>query len=218
MAAPRRIVLASRNRGKLAELRDLLDLGPGVEWLLVSEVAPDLRVAEDGETFEANALRKARAAAEATGLPALADDSGLLVDALGGAPGVRSARFAGEDATDERNNEELLRRLAGVPAAERTARFVCVLAFVDPGLPEAPLLASGRCEGHILEAPRGTLGFGYDPLFVPLGEERSFAQLGPEGKRRLGHRARAAEAMRCVLLDWLAGPSTSPTSPRPGRS
>lgn len=218
MTAPRRIVLASRNRGKLAELRELLDLGPGVEWLLVSEVAPDLRVVEDGATFEDNALRKARAVAEATGLPALADDSGLQVDALGGAPGVRSARFAGEDATDERNNEALLRRLAGVPPAERTARFVCVLAFVDPMRSEAPLLASGRCEGRILEAPRGTLGFGYDPLFVPLGEERSFAQLGPDGKRRLGHRARAAETMRVLLRTWLDASSPARTSPRTGRS
>jgi XTP/dITP diphosphohydrolase len=145
--------------------------------------------------------------AAATGLPALADDSGLEVDALGGAPGVRSARFAGEGATDEANNRLLLERLATVPAAQRTARFRCVLAFADPAGPlgERLHLEEGACEGHIAEAPRGQGGFGYDPLFVPQGMARSMAEVPPELKDSLSHRGQATRNMRRFLANYVQG-------------
>ncbi len=200
-----RIVLASRNPGKLRELRDAMQWPADVvEWLLLPDVAPGLRVEEDGESFEENARKKAMEAARVTGLPALADDSGLEVVALGGAPGVRSARFAGPEASDASNNRELLRRLRRVPAALRGARFRCVLAFALPGSRATDVwLAEGVCEGAILQAPRGAGGFGYDPLFVPEGEQRTFAELGLEGKRRFSHRVRAIERMRPRLSDWI---------------
>ncbi len=202
---PVRIVLASRNPGKLRELRDAFDLPRGaVRWLLLPEVAPELRVEEHGESFEANAIEKAWRVAVATGLPALADDSGLEVDALDGAPGIRSARFAGPEATDEENNRKLLQSLRGVPLEQRTARFRCVLAFARPGVDVSEVwTAEGTCPGHIVEAPRGEHGFGYDPLFVARGASHTFAEVGLEAKRRVSHRRRAAERLRPRLLRWL---------------
>jgi XTP/dITP diphosphohydrolase len=195
-----RVVVATRNRGKLAELRRLL-AGLPLELVGLDAVGPVPEVVEDGDTFEANAAKKAREVAVATGLPALADDSGLEVDALGGAPGVRSARFAGEGATDQANNRLLLERMAAVPGPERTARFRCVLAFADPAGPlgHRVHLEEGVCEGHIAEAPRGQDGFGYDPLFVPQGMARSMAELSPDEKNGLSHRGRACRAMARFL-------------------
>ena len=200
-----RIVVATRSSYKLRELRELL----GVSNLeLVS--LDDLRVAgepiEDGETFETNARIKARFAARATGLPALADDSGIEVEALGGLPGVRTRRYAGPHATDPENNEKLLAELRGLPAARRGARYVCVLALAVPDA-TAPgglrlLSRRGTCRGRIASEPRGTGGFGYDPIFEPAPEPpggRTFGQYGAAEKHAISHRARAARRIAPVV-------------------
>jgi len=201
----RRIVLASANPGKLRELRALLPACIEV----VSAV--DLGITlppETGQTFAENALLKARAAARATGLIALADDSGLEVDALGGRPGVRSARYAGEKATDEENIALLLQELRSVPSERRTARFRAVIALVAPDGREA--LAEGTVEGRITDRPRGQHGFGYDPVFQPLSQERTFAEMTEEEKNRLSHRARALEQALTILRDWISCPDDRP--------
>ena len=181
-----KILIASRNAHKIQEIREIFAL-PGVEWVSTAEY-PDLAdVVEDGDTFEANALKKATELATATGLWALADDSGLEVTALGNAPGVYSARYAGEPCNHANNNAKLLRELAG--KKDRSARFRCVAALSDPaGRAET---VSGSCPGHIIEHLRGAKGFGYDPLFVPDGYEATFAEMGNEQKNKLSHRGRA---------------------------
>ncbi len=196
-----RLLIATRNRGKLREYRRLLE-GLPLELVTLDDVDVDLDVEETGETFEANARLKAEAYARASGLPTLADDSGLEVDALGGAPGVRSARYGAPEArSDEDRYRLLLRRLEGVPEEARTARFVCVVAFADP---RAGVLrtARGTCEGRIARAPRGRHGFGYDPVFL-LPDGRTMAELSPEEKNRISHRARALEALRPWLEGWV---------------
>jgi XTP/dITP diphosphohydrolase len=190
-------VVATRNRGKLRELLPLL-AGLDLELATIDDIAPEAELREDGETFEANALAKARQAARATGLPAIADDSGLAVDALGGAPGVWSARYAGIPADDARNNAKLLEALRGVPPARRGAEFRCAAAFVEPEA-GVELIRSGACRGEILEAPRGTGGFGYDPLFLVVAEGRTMAELPLEEKNRLSHRAAAFRALAAAL-------------------
>ena len=186
------IVLATRNEGKAEELKTLL---PGLAARIESlRDHPEVRLPpEHGTAYEENAALKARAVTEALGVPALGDDSGLEVDALHGAPGLYSARYAGPGATDAANNEKLLRALEGVPLDRRTARFRCVLALATPHMPSR--LFEGTCEGRILEAPRGNSGFGYDPLFLPDGEILTFAELSPERKNEISHRARAALAL-----------------------
>jgi XTP/dITP diphosphohydrolase len=199
----KKLLVATRNRGKLQEIREVMgDLPLAVVGF--EEVGADSpEVEETGETYAENALLKARAALAATGLAALADDSGIEVDALGGAPGVLSARFAGPRATDEDNNRLLLARLAGVPAAQRTARFVCTAALVLPAAD--PILTRGVVEGRIVEAPRGGRGFGYDPLFYyePLG--LTFGEADAAAKNRASHRGQAframAECVRALLSD-----------------
>jgi XTP/dITP diphosphohydrolase len=195
-----RIVVATRNRGKLREIVSLL-AGLDVELRTIDELAPDAELREDGVTFEENALAKARQAAQATGLPAIADDSGLEVDALGGAPGVYSARYAGLPSDDARNNAKLIAALAALPGPH-TGRFRCVAAFVDPvrGL---ELARSGSCEGQILPAPRGEDGFGYDPLFLLPALGRTMAELPVEEKNRLSHRAAAFHALAAALREAL---------------
>lgn len=194
-----RIVLATRNRGKLAELRRILgDLD--VELVPADELGLE-DVEETGTTFEDNALLKARAAADESGLPAMADDSGLVVDALGGAPGVRSARYAGTHGDDEANNEKLLRELADVPDDERSARFVCAAALVAPDGRE--WVRHGTMEGRIIRGPRGDGGFGYDPLFVSEGDTRTNAELPPEVKDARSHRGAAFSAMRDPVEELL---------------
>jgi XTP/dITP diphosphohydrolase len=184
---PRRLLLASANPGKQREFAALL--APlGIELLLQSALGI-ASVAETGASFEANALLKASHAARLGALPALADDSGLEVDALGGRPGVHSARYAGAAATDQDNNAKLLAELAPVPASGRAARYRCVLALVQQPEDPAPLLAAGAWEGQIALAPAGTGGFGYDPLFVPRGFDQTVAQLPLAIKNRLSHRA-----------------------------
>jgi len=203
----RPLVFATRNKGKLVELRQLL---PGVDVLSVDEAAQRLGVeipdvVEDAETFAGNAIKKAREVSRATSLPALADDSGLEVDALGGAPGVYSARYAGEGAGDAANNAKLLAALADVPADRRTARFRAVLALADVTGPLGAevLTADGVCDGVVLDAPRGTGGFGYDPLFLFPDLGQTFAELGVGTKGDLSHRARAMRAIKPRLLSYL---------------
>jgi len=184
-----RLVVATGNPGKLAELRALLDdAGIAVDGQDQHGVSD---VEEDGLTFLENALIKARHAARATGLPALADDSGLIVDALGGDPGLRSARFAGSPVDHAANNALLLERLQGVVPGRRTARFYCVLVLLRHAEDPQPLVAEGIWPGRILEAAQGEGGFGYDPLFEVPGHRCSAAQLAPEAKNRLSHRGRA---------------------------
>ncbi|HEX8066036.1 MAG TPA: RdgB/HAM1 family non-canonical purine NTP pyrophosphatase [Thermoleophilaceae bacterium] len=203
-----RIVLATRNEHKLHELRALL---PDVELVPLPEVVE--LPPETGETFADNAAIKARAAAAATGMEAIADDSGIEAVALGGAPGVRSARFAGEDATDQENLDKLLRE---VPAdGDRRVAYACVLAHLAPG--GEVTFFEGRCEGTLAAQPRGSGGFGYDPAFVPADTDdgRTMAELPPHEKDAISHRGRAARALR----DWLAereNPSVPGAGPQRG--
>jgi len=192
------VVLATRNRGKLREIVPLL-AGLDLDLVTVDEVAPACELREDADTFEANALAKARQAAAATGLPAIADDSGLEVDALAGAPGVHSARYAGLPSDDARNNAKLLEALRGVPPGRRQARFRCVAVFVDPGA-RVEIVRSGDCGGEILAQPRGELGFGYDPLFLVPALGRTMAELPLDEKNRLSHRAAAFRALAEALI------------------
>jgi XTP/dITP diphosphohydrolase len=199
VAFPARIAIASRNTHKLREIGRICADWP-VEWLTVeNHEGPWPDVEETGSTYLENALLKARAGAAALGEPTLADDSGIEVDALGGRPGPRSARFAGEDATDERNLEELIRALKGVPGSGRTARYRCVAVLALPDGHETH--ADGICEGTLVTKPRGTGGFGYDPIFVPAGWERTMAELTDEEKDRLSHRGRAFRALGQAVRD-----------------
>ncbi|HZP41645.1 MAG TPA: non-canonical purine NTP pyrophosphatase [Candidatus Binatia bacterium] len=194
---PARLVVASWNPGKVAELVALVREWGGVECVPLAAVPGAPRVPEGGGTYGENAIAKARAAARASGLPALADDSGLEVDALGGAPGVRSARWAGDDASDADRNARLLAALADVPDARRTARFRCVVALAWPdGRVET---AEGVCEGRIARAPRGARGFGYDPVFVADDLGVTFAEVPAGEKRRVDFRARAMRALGAAL-------------------
>jgi len=192
-----KLVLASANAGKQREFAALL--APlGIELLLQSALGID-SVEETGTTFEANALLKARHAASCAGRPALADDSGLVVDALDGRPGVWSARFAGAGASDADNNAQLLAQLAGVPRERRGARFRCILALVRSSDDARPLIASGSWEGSIALRPAGAGGFGYDPLFIPAGQQLTAAELPAAQKNALSHRARALAALVAQL-------------------
>jgi XTP/dITP diphosphohydrolase len=192
---PQRLVVATRNPGKLAEIRALFE-GTGFALESLAE-HPFAELPEEGDDYAANALAKAYAVARATGLPALGDDSGLEVDALDGAPGPRSARYGGPDLDDGGRNARLLEALRGVPAERRGARFVCVAAFARPD--GSGFTARGACAGRLLDAPRGTGGFGYDPLFVPDGCARTLAELAPAEKNALSHRARAFRALAAEL-------------------
>jgi XTP/dITP diphosphohydrolase len=190
-------VLASNNSGKLRELAAIL--GPlGYELITQSSLGIDTPP-ETGATFAENALLKARHAARLSGLPAIADDSGIEVDALGGRPGVYSARFAGEGATDLANLQKMLDELQNVPPDRRTARYQCVIAFARSADDPAPLIAHGSWEGRVLAAPRGTGGFGYDPIFQPTGLELSAAELSAEEKNARSHRGEALRALARLL-------------------
>lgn len=194
------VVLATRNAKKLAELRRVLAV-EGLEVLGLADVAPYPEPEETATTFEGNALLKARACVAATGLPSLADDSGLAVDTLGGMPGVRSARWAGPGATDADNLSLVLRQLADVPHARRGARFVCALALALPdGRTE---VVHGEVTGRLTMWARGENGFGYDPIFLPDGHDRTTAEMTPEEKDAISHRGRAIRAMAPVLTALL---------------
>lgn len=188
-----KLLIATRNKHKLDEFRKLFGAHVEIASALDFPHLPD--VEEDGDTFEANAVKKAATLARATGLWALADDSGLAVDALDGQPGVFSARYAGEPTDYHANNRKLLKELAGV--ADRRARFVCVMALSDPK--GRAKTVRGTCEGRIIHETRGAHGFGYDPLFVPDGFEQTFAELGDEIKNSISHRA---NALKEALRQW----------------
>lgn len=195
-AAFSRVVVATQNAGKVREFAALL---AGTGWALVTarEAGVETLPAETGTTFAENAALKARAVAAATGLPALADDSGLVVDALGGAPGVYSARYGGPGLTDADRTRRLLEALRDIPDDRRTARFVAVLALAHP---DGTLrTAEGVMEGRIARAPRGEHGFGYDPIFIATGETRTTAEMPEAEKNRISHRARAVLALRAAL-------------------
>jgi XTP/dITP diphosphohydrolase len=206
------LVVATNNRGKLAELRHLLG-NLGIEVLSLSDVSKKkISVVEDEDTFEGNAVKKAREVAALTMMLTLADDSGLEVDALDGAPGVRSARFAGERATDAENNAALLAAIdqemgedLDARAQDFTAQFRCVLALVDPFVRDGePFVCEGICKGKILRTPRGSGGFGYDPLFLVDGTDRTMAELSEDEKNTISHRARAVQKLRLALEKTLA--------------
>lgn len=189
-----RVVLASSNPGKLAEFRALL-AGSGFDVVAQHELGVD-DAAETGLSFVENALLKARHAARATGLPALADDSGLCVAALHGAPGLYSARYAGRHGDNAANNIKLLQQMQGVPETQRGAFFICVLVLLQHAEDPAPIIAEGRWHGRVLDAPRGAHGFGYDPLFLPNGQTVSSAELAAEVKNHLSHRGQALRRLR----------------------
>jgi XTP/dITP diphosphohydrolase len=205
MAFPDRIAIASRNDHKLREIERICADWP-VGWVSVGnhpmESFPD--VEETGDTYLENALLKAHATTASLGIPALADDSGIEVDALGGRPGPRSARYTGENATDELNLRALLGALRGVPAGGRTARYRCLAVLVYPGGEE--LHAEAVCEGSVIAERRGSGGFGYDPVFVPAGLDDTMAELTPEQKDRISHRGRALRALR-ELVAATVGPA-----------
>ncbi len=190
---PQRVVLATRNPHKIEEIGRICRDWP-VEWLTELDLPA---VEETGSTYLENALLKAQEIARVTGEAALADDSGIEVDALGGAPGPRSARYAGEEATDEQNLRALMGAIAGVPAGGRTARYRAVAALSWPDGREVH--AEATCDGLLETKPRGQGGFGYDPIFVPLGSDRTMAELSPEEKDRISHRGRALRALRSIL-------------------
>jgi XTP/dITP diphosphohydrolase len=199
MTIAHRVVLATNNAQKLAELRRIVAAeAADVQVLGLADVVGYPEPAETERTFEGNALLKARACVAATGLPALADDSGLAVDVLNQMPGVRSARWAGPEASDEENNALLLRQLADLPAAERTARFVCAMALVLPDGSEHVRI--GEMRGRIGVSPAGHNGFGYDPLFVADGYAMTNGELEPSVKDAISHRGRALRAILPVLL------------------
>ena len=190
---PSRIVLATRNDHKIEEILRICADWP-VQWVKDVEIPS---VEETGSTYLDNALLKAREVAEHAGVAALADDSGIEVDALGGAPGPRSARYAGEQASDEENLRALLRATAGVPPGGRTARYRAVAVLASPDGTETH--AEATCEGLLETRPRGGGGFGYDPIFVPLGDERTMAELSPEEKDRISHRGNAFRELHALL-------------------
>jgi len=197
-----RILLATNNKDKLRELQAILSDLP-IE-LVSFDAFPGLPpTEEDAETLEGNAIKKAREAKDRTGLPAIADDTGLEVFYLNGEPGVYSSRYAGPAATYADNVQKLLAELRGVPPRRRSARFRSIAAFVP--LNGDPLTAEGICEGVILESPRGAAGFGYDPVFLPSGQRKTFAEMDPALKNTISHRARAFAALKELLRRHLAG-------------
>ena len=197
MRFPERLAIASKNPHKLRELGRICRDWP-VEWLTVqNHPGPWPDVDEPHDTYLHNALEKARAVAEVLGVPAIADDSGIEVDALDGGPGPRSARFAGEGASDADNLAKLIRVVAGMEPDARTARYRCVAAIAWPD--GRTMHAEGTCEGTLITRPRGDRGFGYDPVFVPQGERRTMAELGDEEKDRISHRGRAFRALAELL-------------------
>ena len=198
-----KLLVATTNAHKLSEIRAIFS-EPSIDLLSLDAFPDAPEVEEDCDTFEGNAAKKAVTLALTTGLWTMADDSGLEVEALGGAPGVRSARYAGEPADYRANNEKILKELAG--EKNRAARFRCAIALSDPS--GQVRVVEGECRGRIVEEPRGESGFGYDPLFVPDGERRTFAEMASGEKNRISHRARALASGRGVLLGWMEFPRT----------
>jgi XTP/dITP diphosphohydrolase len=193
----KQILLATQNKNKLKEVKEMLE-PLGIQVLSLADVnLGDVDVVEDGDTFEYNALKKAKEIAQITKTAVLADDSGLMVDALNGAPGVYSARYSGEHATAESNNLKLLEELAAFPKERRGAKFVCVMAYATPS--GESFTTRGEAEGTILEVLKGDAGFGYDPLFYVEEYKKTYAELGPAIKNKISHRSKALELMRKEL-------------------
>lgn len=194
-----RIIAATQNKHKIEEIQ-AITREFNMEVISKGEVCiPDIEIVENGKTFEENSEKKAREIMMLSGETTIADDSGLMVDALGGEPGVISARFAGEDGNDAKNNEKLLSLLSEVEPENRTARFVSVITLMyNDG---KKIVARGECEGHILYKERGSNGFGYDPLFVPLGYDKTFAELSAGEKNKISHRAIALQHLRKLLAE-----------------
>lgn len=193
-----KLLIASNNAHKIAEIKAIVD-DFFDEVLSLREAKVEIDVEESGETFADNARIKAETICEMTGCAALADDSGLMVDALGGEPGVYSARYAGVHGNDAANNAKLMKKLAGVPEGERGAQFVSAIALARPGMPL--VVTEGICRGHIAREPYGENGFGYDPYFIPEGMTNTFAELPPERKNAVSHRARALDALKKLLME-----------------
>ena len=190
------LFFATGNQHKVKEMREIL-ADTEIKLITAQDIEQDLiEVVEDQDSFKGNALKKAKEVFKQLDVATIADDSGLVVDALDGAPGVYSARFAGEDASDKENNQKLLKELEGVELKERRARFICAMAFVGPDIEK---VVTGSCEGRIINQLRGENGFGYDPLFIPDGYDKSFAQLGSVVKNEISHRSRALKKMRIFL-------------------
>lgn len=194
------VVVATANQGKINEIRDIMQVF-GIQVISRDEagVPADLEIAETGDTFEENSMIKAKAIMELTGMPTIADDSGLCVDFLDGAPGVYSSRFSGIDGDDEKNNEKLLELMKDAKEEERTGRFVSVVTFVEPSREE--ITARGTVEGKLAYECRGVNGFGYDPLFIPQGFDKTFGELDPALKNKLSHRAKALENLKKIFLE-----------------
>ena len=191
------IIAASQNKGKIREL-EAITKEFGMKVISRDEAGVDnIEVIEDGVTFEENSLKKAREIMALCGKITIADDSGIEVDALDGAPGVISAMYAGDECDDQKNRDKLLKELAGTPIEKRTARFVSVISMAYPDGKE--IVTRGECEGHVIFEERGTNGFGYDSLFVPLGYELTFAELSPEEKNKISHRANALKRLQIEL-------------------
>ena len=196
-----KLTLATRNPKKIEEIRSILGHQFEVTGMDAISTSSDLELIEDCQTFAGNAILKAASVAKATQQLALADDSGLVVDALDGAPGVHSARYAGENATDEVRNQKLLHALKDIPYSQRTARFQCAIAMADK---EGKIeVVEGVCQGEIAHQPKGDQGFGYDPVFVPDGYQQTFAQLGATVKNRISHRRRALALAAKVVQNWI---------------
>ena len=194
-----KVILASQNAHKIREIDAILSQY-GMQVIARDEAGlPPFEIEETGETFDENSRLKAQVIMDLAGLPTIADDSGLMVDALGGGPGVYSARFAGENCTFDDNNRKLLKCLEGVPAEARTAQFVTVITMLFPDGTE--LVARGECPGRITEELRGEEGFGYDPLFLPDGADKTFAEMTADEKNRISHRARALMALEDLLRE-----------------
>lgn len=197
----KKIVIASKNEGKIKEIKNFLH-GLNVEILTLNDFPDISEITEDGRTFEDNAMKKAKVVFEHSKLTSLADDSGLEVQYLSGEPGVHSARFSAENATDQQNNEKLLELLRDVPMEERRARFKCVIVLYNSLYNN--LIFEGRCEGYIIDEPKGELGFGYDPLFVPEGFTKSFGELDLVTKNKISHRGKALNSLRGYVEKMLA--------------
>jgi XTP/dITP diphosphohydrolase len=197
---PDKVLIATKNPGKIKEIRDLVR-GVPVVFLSLADIDDVPDVIEDGDSFEANALKKAREVAKATGMATLADDSGLCIEALDGRPGVQSARYGGEGASDEEKYSRILAEMGHVPDEGRSATFVCVLALVSPGGEEQ--LFRGECGGRITREPRGNAGFGYDPIFYFEEADCTFAEMDRESKNRVSHRGRALSAFAAYVRESL---------------
>lgn len=191
------IMIATHNQNKLDQFRDLFGQHFSLTVKGLGSIPEIPEIIEDQDTFEGNAIKKAQTIAELIKGPVIADDSGIVVPALGGEPGVYSARYAGEHATDEQNNAKLIERIRTLPMAKREAKYVCVMALAIPG--QKPKVVRGECTGHVIETPTGTGGFGYDPIFYLPAEKATMAELPTERKYQISHRGKATEALISLL-------------------